>query len=310
MTRALVTGGAGFIGSNLCKALLERGYEVTVLDNNYADRKELLEKWGVKVVHGYVRAMPSWKNVDVVFHLAAICLGECIDTPYHGWHVNTEGTLAVCKRALETKTFMVYVSSSEAYGNNVMRKGVYEPLNEEERLQPTTLYGASKAAGELITRTFFCNKAPLEYLILRPFNTYGPYAREDKYAMVITKFIQRLKKGLPPEIHGDGFQTRDWTYIDDTVRGIIECYEQREKLALSPVVNICSGTETMIHSLFNLIVKTTNCYCHPIHKEQRLGDVRRMFGDTFRAKHLVGFQPTISLEEGLRRYVSWWDENH
>ncbi|MFQ6064271.1 MAG: NAD-dependent epimerase/dehydratase family protein [Candidatus Bathyarchaeia archaeon] len=304
--RILVTGGAGFIGTHLCKALNERGYEVVALDNNYANRKELLSKLDIEVIHGDVLNPKSYPDrwFDAVFHLAVVCLGQCMEMPFYGWKVNTEGTLHVCRWAEKTDTFMIYVSSSEAYGHTKV------PMHEDQHLRPTTLYGASKATGELITRTFFYNKTPLSYLIIRPFNTYGPYAREDKYAMAPTAFIRDLLAGREPVIYGLGQQTRDWTYIDDTVRGLIECYEHRKELALTPIVNICSGKETSINQLLRMIQKVTGSTAHPEIRHARKGDIHRMWGDPTRAKILMGFEPTISLKEGFEKYVKWWKRTH
>ena len=318
MTRACVTGGAGFLGTNLCLELKKRGYEVVALDNNYADRKSLLEGMGIEVIHGNVeylspKSFPFKPKFDVVFHLAVVCLEECMDKPLYGWRVNTEGTLQICKRAKKSGTFMVYVSSCEAYGNckmNPARSKPYRALGESDLLEPRSLYGVSKAAGEHITRSYFYNKSPLQYLILRPFNTYGPYAREDKYAMVVTKFIQRLRKGLAPKIHGGGQQTREWNYVDDTVRGIIECYENREALSLTPVVNICSGNEKSVSQLYQLIQEATQCFVLPKFTKRRPNDVQQLFGDGTLAELLVGFKPEITLTQGLKRYIEWWNQTH
>lgn len=319
--KALVTGAAGFIGLNLCMELQKRGYDVVGMDNIFGEHTTFLQDT-LKIPFVYCEAQDiasqyrtkiMRKKFDVVFHLAVICLEECMAKPVYGYRENTIGTLQTVRWALAKKVFMVYVSSCEAYGNCKMDPEggkPYRGLAETDLLQPRSVYGASKAAGEHITRAYFYNKTPLQYLILRPFNTFGPYAREDKYAMVVTKFIQRLRKGQKPLIHGGGQQTREWNYVDDTVRGIIECYEKRDVLSLTPVINICSGKETSVTQLYQELLRATNCFLEPKYTKRRPNDVQQLFGDGTLAELLVDFYPRISLTEGLRKYVEWWDETY
>ncbi len=164
----------------------------------------------------------------------------------------------------------------------------------------------------MITRSFFYTKG-LEYLIIRPFNTYGPYMQEHKYAAVIAKFVQALKRGEKPVIYGDGKQTRDWTYVTEAVKGIIQCYEKREKLEDSTILNICSGKEHSVMDLLeileNLIFKGEK-RIEPIFAPSRPGDVYRMWGDGARTLSILGFKPKISFRDGLERYLRWYELEH
>lgn len=312
--KVLVTGGSGFIGSHLVQKLLEQGDEVIVFDN--------FSLWGcsrnlanlshpdkLRVIRGDVRdydAVQSVvKRVDCVFHLAVASLLLSLTDPMQVHEVNSTGTLNVCRACQKHgNKKLVYVSSSEVYGT-----AKYVPMDEKHPMAPTTPYGASKAASELYVRSFH-NAWNLPVTIVRPFNTYGPRCRKDRYSAVITKFVSRTMNGKAPIIYGDGKQTRDFTYVSDTVEGIVKAAEC-DRLAGEPV-NIARGEEVSILKLVNVILALLDekGKIEPIFKKERKGDVRRHLADTSKAEKILQFKPAVSIEEGLKRYIDWVKSNN
>jgi len=309
--RIIVTGGAGFIGSNLCRELLRRkkDVEIIVLDNYFSGSKEnltdLIRDKRLRIIEGDIRELKILREVikdaDSVYHLAVACLGLSFENPEIVHEINDVGSFNLCTAAKSARKLrrLVYVSSSEVYGS-----AVYTPIDENHPLNPTTPYGASKAAGEMYVKAFhYTFNVPS--IIVRPFNTYGPYQREDSYAGVVTKFFQRVSKGLPPIIFGNGAQTRDFTYISDTVNGIILASDCEELIC--DTVNIASGTETSINKLARSIIalfdKTENL--EPIHVSPRPGDVRKHLASIKKAKKFLDYRPRVPLEEGLKLYKQW-----
>jgi len=220
------------------------------------------------------------------------------------YEVNDEGSFNICTAARFAKRLkkLVYVSSSEVYGS-----AVYTPMDETHPLNPTTTYGASKAAGEMYVKAFYYS-FNIPSIIVRPFNTYGPYQREDAYAGVVTKFLQRVRKGLPPIIFGDGKQTRDFTYISDTANGIVLASDCEE--LIGDTVNIASGTETSINkvarSIIELFDETESL--EPIHVSPRPGEVHKHLASIKKAKKFLDYSPRVRLEEGLKLYKQWFME--
>lgn len=310
MKTAMVTGGAGFVGTNLCLELKKRGYNVRCFDNNYKDRLPLMEKEGIEIFHqdvlDYPRLRSAAADCDVVFHLAVMCLPFTFKEPKYSLDVAVQGTHNAFKAAHKAGAFFVYCSSSEIYGDGKV------PMAETQCPRPTTLYGAGKAAGELVTEAYAkLHNLRDRYLIVRPFNCYGPYAREDKYATVITNFLKVLIHGGQVNVLGDGTQTRDFMHVSDTVDGMISIYEGREKFALHEIVNICTGKETSLNKLWDLCVNSASGEVPLIHSylrafgEPRKGDVRRMWGSPWYAENMLGWKHKINLEQGLRDYVKW-----
>lgn len=308
----MVTGGAGFIGSHLTERLLKMGNEVIVLDNfsvgnnnNFAD---ILGHSTFKVVNGDVRntriVYSLVKKVDYVFHLAVECLSLSLERPKIVHEVNDTGTLNVCMACLKNKPKgLIYVSSSEAYGT-----AQYVPMDENHPLYPTTPYGASKAAGELYVRSFYYTWN-IPVVIVRPFNTYGPRSRTDHYCAAIPNFVNRVLKGEPPIIFGDGNQTRDFTYVSDTVDGIIKAAQCDE--LVGDVVNIARGEEVSIKRIAKIVLDLTGMKdrIKPIFEKERPGDVRRHWADISKARKLLNFKPKVSIEEGIKRYIEWRKNN-
>jgi UDP-glucose 4-epimerase len=306
----LVTGGAGFIGSHLVDALARRN-SVLVVDDLSVGTMENLQRHQsgnkVRIVKADVRDKDRMygltRDIDVVYHLAVQCIRLSIGDPELVHEVNTTGTLnmLLASRDSGVKRF-IYVSSSEAYGSarNV-------PMNEEHPLEPTTPYGASKAAGELYTRSFYLTYG-LPTIIVRPFNTYGPRAHfAGAYGEVIPKFVIRALNDIPPVIFGDGRQTRDFTYVEDTVHGIILA-SGCERL-IGDAINMGYGEETSIDELARIVLRELGKDdLQPEYQAPRPGDVRRHYSDITKSVELLGFRPMTSIQEGIRKYVGWLEE--
>jgi UDP-glucose 4-epimerase len=308
--RVLVTGGAGFIGSHLVDALLAAGAAVRVLDDFSSGRRENLAEAerAAEIIPGDVcdeRLLDAaLADVDVVMHLATRCVRLSLSDPEDVHRVNSEGTLRVLMAARRHGAGrVVYVSSSEVYGT-----AVRAPMDEEHPLAPTTVYGATKLAGELyaqaMTRSF-----GLPTLVVRPFNTYGPRAHfAGVYGEVIPRFTVRLLNGHRPVVFGDGSQTRDFTYVSDTVRGILAAASAPE--AQGQAVNIARGEEVTVRRLAELLAKAIDPTLTPEFTEPRPGDVHRHWADVRRARERLGYRAEVAIEEGLGRYLAWFRQTY
>ena len=299
--RALVTGGAGFIGSELVSQLAAAGWRVTVLDNLTAgswsnlDGIEPVERvtGDVRDSRCLARILPG---VSTVFHLACLNLRHSLHAPRETHEVNATGTLQLLEaaRASGARRF-IHFSSSEVYGpaQNL-------PVGENHPTSPSTPYGASKLAGEAYARAFFqCYGLPVT--VLRPFNAYGPRCHhEGDSGEVIPKFLLRGQAGLPLVIFGDGEQTRDFTYVSDTARGIL--LAATIPAAVGMTINLGSGREVSINALARLLAPESPV----IHEKPRPGDVRRLLAGTALAREVLGFETRVPFEVGLSRLAEWY----
>lgn len=302
--KTIITGGAGFIGSNFVKFLLKKNWKVVVIDNFSVGKKENLPKnKSLRIVTADVcdknKMLSTIKNCDYVFHLATQCVRESINNPRLVHKVNTEGTLNVLEAARRNKIKkFVYVSSSEVYGT-----AVNVPMTEKHLLNPTTIYGASKLAGEYYTLSYLRTYG-LHTVIVRPFNTYGYNSHfEGAYGEVIPRFVIRALNNLSLQIFGDGKQTRDFTFVEDVVKGI---YLVGKKGKIGEVYNIARGKEVSVNELARLIPKALSVEVEKEYLIDRPGDVRRHFSDIKKAKRELGFKPKTEIQEGLRKYIRWF----
>lgn len=305
----IVTGGAGFIGSHVVDQLVAADNHVIIiddfstgkwenLDHHSANSSVYIEQADVRDLDTMVRLV---KGVDVVFHMAVACLRVSLQYPMSVHGINATGTLAMCQASLENdvKRF-VYVSSSEVYGS-----AIYVPMDEGHALNPTTVYGASKAAGEHYALAYWRTYG-LPSLVVRPFNSYGPREHsEGASAEVIPKFAMRAMVGLRPVIFGTGHQTRDFTWVEDAARGIIAAAEC-DRL-VGDCVNIARGQEVSINAVCKLVLeKLGRQDLEPLYVENgRPGDVERHYADVSKAKRLMDFSPTVDIDSGLDQYVQW-----
>lgn len=305
--RVLVTGGAGFIGSSLCEALAPTN-QVTVFDDFSSGKPEnvaYLEGLpGFRVLRGDVRDAAALaeavRGAELVYHLAVSCLRVSIRDPMASHEVNATGTLNLCRACHDARVGrLVYVSSSEVYGT-----AARVPMDEDHPCEPITVYGASKLAGEKYAAAYHRTYG-LATMIVRPFNTYGPREHlEGMYGEVIPKFAARIMNGRPPVIFGDGTQTRDFTYVEDTVRGIV--LASASDAMVGRVVNVARGQEVSIRDLARIVAAALGRpELEPVHEQPRPGDVHRHFAGVARARELFGFAAPVGIEEGVRRYLAW-----
>ena len=298
--RVLVTGGGGFIGSHLVKALVEAGHQVRVLDNlstgsieNIADILNAIEfVRGDVRDHGIVES--AVRSVDAVVHLAALIdVAESVEKPDLYFDVNVRGTYNVVKASKNVSTF-VFTSSSAVYGEPIR-----VPIPEDHPLMPKSPYAASKVSGEAFVQAF-ANQYGFRPVILRLFNVYGP-KQSRAYAGVIIEFIRRVSRGEPPVIFGDGGQTRDFIHVSDVVEAVMLSLRNE---GVRDVFNIGSGEGVTINYLARLILKLMGREdLKPIYAPPRPGDIRHSIADITRARMELGFKPKVGLEAGIRDLI-------
>ena len=306
--RTLVTGGAGFIGSHLVGALLRRGDKVRVIDDLSSGRLRNLSSAGrVDFIRGDIRSAVAMrralKGIDVVFHQAALrSVPKSVEDPLAFNEVNVTATLQLFHLAHQAKIKrVVYASSSSVYGECPM------PQSEDKLTTPLSPYAATKLADEIYGR-MFTRLYGLETVGLRYFNVFGPrQSLENAYAVVVPKFIVSYLKGIPPPIHGDGKQTRDFTYIENVVRANLKA--AFIKKAAGESFNVAAGRSYSVAQLAQMIRKYLGSDIRPVHTPVRKGDVRHTCGDTRKAKRLLGFRVVVPFEEGLVRTIEWF-KNH
>ncbi len=310
MATFLVTGVAGFIGSNLAEALLARGHRVRGLDNFLTGKPENLEGLdGLEFLEGDVRdpgaCREACEGVDYVLHEAALgSVPRSIEDPALSNECNVTGTLnlLVAARDAGVKRF-VFAASSSAYGDTPTL-----PKVEDMRPQPLSPYALTKLAGEEYCRLFF-ELYGLETVSLRYFNVFGK--RQDPfstYAAVIPKFVSALLRGEPPEIYGDGEQTRDFTYIADVVQANLRaCEAPRE--ACGQVYNVAYGERISLNALYREIAGLLGVDLEPRYGPPRPGDVKHSLADIGKARRLLGYEPAYDVRRGLAEAIAWYREN-
>ena len=307
MARWLVTGGAGFIGSHLAHALLERGEWVRIADDLSTGKPANLAVLGgrAEVLTGDLAdsdfACQAVAGIDIVLHQAAIpSVPRSVEDPLTSHRANVDATVAVLVAAKDAGVGrVVYAASSSAYGDTPVL-----PKHEDMPPNPLSPYALQKLVGEQYLQ-MFTRLYGLDTVSTRYFNVFGP--RQDPsspYSGVIALFATRLLAGQPPVITGDGEQTRDFTYIDNVVDGVL-------RAAMAPdvsgrVINVATGRQISINQLAQTLQRLLGSDLVPVHVEDRAGDVRDSLADITLARQLLGYEPHVSFEEGLRRTVAWY----
>ncbi len=303
----LVTGGAGFIGSNIVRALVARGEKVRVLDNFSTGRRENLSEVGdqIELVEGDLRD-PSvlercLRGVQYVSHQAALrSVPRSVDDPLSTDEVNTHGTLRLLVAARQAGTVkrLVYASSSSVYGDSQVL-----PKEEGQTPAPISPYAVSKLAAEHYCRTFFLLYG-LETVSLRYFNVFGPWqSPESKYAAVVPLFIRAALRGEPLVVHGDGEQSRDFTYIDNVVQANLLAFEAPN--VGGEVFNIACNERHSVLEIARLVERLVGRPVSIEHTPPRAGDVRHTQASIDKAMRLLGYRPVVGFEEGMRLTVDW-----
>ena len=301
--RALVTGGGGFIGSNLARTLLERGDEVRVLDNFSTGNRANLAGLDVEVVEGelrsYERVHNAVRGMEVVFHLGALgSVPRSVQDPLTSSAVNIEGTLNVLLAARdEGIRRVVYSSSSSVYGP---RREL--PVGEDLPPDPISPYGVAKLAAERYCVSFSRVYESFESVVVRYFNVFGPHQSPfSQYAAVIPLFVTAISAGEPITIFGDGEQRRDFTYVTNVVDGTIRAAEAAN--ASGKIFNVAASAPASVNDVAAAIGSVLGKPVEKKFEPPRVGDIRDSWADISAARELLGWEPTVGLEEGLRRTV-------
>jgi len=311
MHKFLVTGGAGFIGSNLCEKLLKQGHRVVVFDNLSNGKEENMKEFidSIEFIKGDIRDKSAVeravKDIDYVIHLAALgSVPRSIEDPSTTHEVNVTGTLNVLDAARNTGIKrVVYASSSSVYGDTPV-------LPKKEDMFPTPLspYAVSKLSGEYYCRAFY-QVYGLETVALRYFNVYGK--RQDpasQYAAVIPIFINSLLKDHGPTIYGDGEQTRDFTFVDDCNQANIKaCFAAG---CAGRYFNIGYGSRTSINKLFQKIKNLIHKKIEPSYAPPRKGDVKDSLADISKAVEMLSYKPEYNIDAGIERTVQWYMDTY
>jgi nucleoside-diphosphate-sugar epimerase len=299
--RALVTGGGGFIGSNLVRGLLERGDQVRVLDNFSTGRRENLAGLDVEVVEGelrsYERAHNAIRGTEVVFHLGALgSVPRSVQDPLTSSAVNVEGTLNVLLAARDEQVRrVVFSSSSSVYGS-----AGELPRTESMAPDPISPYGVAKLAAERYCVSFSRVYESFEAVVLRYFNVFGPRQSPlSQYAAVVPLFITAIARGEPVTIYGDGEQSRDFTFVSNVVDATMRAADAAD--ASGRIFNVAAGSPASVNRLAELVGEIVGREPEKRHAPPRPGDVRDSWADVSAARELLGYKPSVALEEGLRR---------
>lgn len=310
MSLYLVTGGAGFIGSNIVEELLRRGESVRVIDNFITGEKENLTPFmdRIELIEGDIRSkedlQKALKDVDYVLHQAALrSVPKSVDDPFLTNDINVNGTLNLLFEAKEAGVKrVVYASSSSVYGDV---KNF--PQKENEKPAPISPYGVSKLAGENYCLAFSATFG-LETVSLRYFNVFGPRQNpESKYSACMPAFLSRMLNDKPPIVEWDGKQSRDFTYVLNVAEANLKA--ATAKGVSGEVFNIACGATVSVLDIVNMLNSILDKKLKPEYAPKRPGDVRKTYADITKAKRLLGLKPAVKFREGLERTTEWFKEN-
>ncbi|HCB01734.1 MAG TPA: LPS biosynthesis protein WbpP [Anaerolineae bacterium] len=298
----LITGGAGFIGSHIANTLLKSGKEVRIFDNFSSGKRENLQGLDVEIIEGDLRndddVNKATKNIDIIFHEAAfVSVPESMEKPQECLDVNVTGTSKLFEAARRSGVKRVVVASSAAvYGDSEAY-----PLSEDTPLKQLSPYAVSKRIDEMYAE-LFTNQFGLEVVALRYFNVYGPRQRPDSmYAAAVPIFIRRILDNKPITVYGDGGQTRDLVNVKDVVQANLLASEHPN--APGQIFNVCTGVETKLLDLLDILYKIFPNAPKHVHAEPRAGDIYRSIGTPKKIMETLGFKPQVSLADGLAEAV-------
>ncbi len=310
-SKILVTGGAGFIGSNLTEELIKRGAKVTVIDNFVTGFRENLEeiKGDFDFIEGDInndnKLKQAVEGAEIVFHQAALpSVPRSVENPLETHEACVNGTFNVLLKAKEAGVKrVVYAASSSAYGNQ-------EILPKEETMLPEPLspYAAAKLMGEYYCQVFN-NVYELETLCLRYFNVFGPRQNpSSQYSGVISRFVDALMSNKTPVIYGDGETSRDFTYIDNVVDANIKAAQTTK--GIGKVLNVANGERITLNELLEMLKKITDhTDVQADYQSERSGDVKHSQASNQRAINFLNYEKLVGLEEGLRNTINWWKQS-
>lgn len=318
--KVLVTGGAGFIGSNLCETLLNNGNKVICLDNFLTGKRknisEFLENKNFELFEADIRNIDDCikiiNGVDIVFHQAALgSVPRSIENPATTNEININGFLNILIACKENKVKrLVYASSSSVYGDHPVL-----PKVEENTGNPLSPYAVTKQVNEMYAKVF-SNLYGMEIIGLRYFNVFGKKQDpEGQYAAAIPKFIKLLMKGEAPVIYGDGSQSRDFTYIDNVVSANILAATSKNKEATNNVFNVACGNRTNLNELCSilneLLSKNKKDFriVNPEHSTIRKGDIKDSLANIEKARNILGYNPDCDVKKGLEKSINWYLNN-
>lgn len=308
--RVLLTGGAGFVGSNVARRLVAEGAQLTILDDFFTGRLENLR--GLETRYELVKGSVTdaalvdelVARAQIVFHLAARNIIASTRNPYEDFQTNIGGTLNILMAARAHNTErVVYTSSASVYGN--LR---HLPINEDDSISLLTPYAVSKYGGEGYCQAFY-ESYQVPTVVIRYSNVYGPWQDpQNPYCGVVSKFMERAANGIPVQIHGDGQQTRDFTFVEDAADATLA-------VALSPravgeVFNVGTGIETNINTLAQLVLELYGRDSKPLHIDRRdIDNIRRRVVNVEKIRRILRWTPQVTLVDGLRRTKEWFEQN-
>ena len=313
--KILITGGAGFIGSNIVDYLVANNYKhITVLDNletgNIKNIQTHIDAKKIQFIEGsisnYDTCLAATKNQDVILHQAALgSVPRSIINPLATHQTNVTGFINMLEAARTNKVNrIVYASSSSVYGDDLNM-----PKKEEIVGNPLSPYAVSKKTNELYANVF-ASTYQMEIIGLRYFNVFGPKQNPaGPYAAVIPIFVDKLLNNTSPTIFGDGNNTRDFTYVENVIQANLLAAFTQDKAALNQVYNIAYGATTSLNKLFELIAANLGSDIKVIYGDKRLGEIKDSFASIEKAKNLLGYKPTISLEEGIKKSIVWYKKS-
>ncbi|MBI5352878.1 MAG: SDR family NAD(P)-dependent oxidoreductase [Chloroflexi bacterium] len=294
----LITGGAGFIGSHIARALLQQGANVRILDNFSSGKRENLKGLDIELIEGDLRnatnVTEAVRGVDIIFHEAAfVSVAESMEKPQECLDVNVTGTSILFEAARKAGVQRVVIASSAAvYGDSDAM-----PLVENTPLKQLSPYAVSKRVDEMYAE-LFTNQFGLEVAALRYFNVYGPRQRPDSmYAAAVPIFIRRILDNKPITIYGDGGQTRDLINVRDVVQANL--LASQHPAAPGQIFNVCTGVETRILDLLDILYEIFPNAPKHVHTEPRAGDIYRSIGTSKKIMDTLGFKPKVTLADGL-----------